>query len=224
MKRRIRIKVPTLNEAVSAIIQIPDNPRYLLLLAHGAGAGMEHSFMESLASALEIQKIGTLRFNFIYMEKGGGPDRPPRAIAAILEAVRKGRMYAEKNKIPLVAGGKSFGGRMFSHAAAQGLIPEVKGIIYFGFPLHAPGKPGTQRADHLAEVEQPMLFLQGTRDTLAQLDLITGVSKNLKKASIKILEGADHSFKTLKRSGISPEQMMDMIASETHKWLMKKLK
>ena len=199
---------------VSSLLVLPEDASALLVLSHGAGAGMEHTFMETLAHELAAYKIGTLRFNFAYMEKGNrAPDRPKKAHPVIRAAVKKALKYADG--LTLLAGGKSFGGRMTSQVAANGELEEVKGIVYYGFPLHAPGKPGTERAAHLSDIKVPQLFLQGTRDTLARLDLMKEVTDKLEKAQLAILEGGDHSFKTLKRSGITHKDMVKRLAEET---------
>ena len=199
---------------VSGLLIKPADATALLVLSHGAGAGMEHHFMETLAQILAVHKVATLRFNFPYMEKGkGAPDRPKKAHPAIKAAVAAGEQYAEGLKV--LAGGKSFGGRMTSQIAAVDELGPVKGVVYFGFPLHPPGKPGTDRAAHLKDIRLPQLFLQGTRDTLARYELIDGVCSDLEKARLVKMEGGDHSFKTLKRSGISPEEVMEKLAQET---------
>lgn len=212
--KRLKIHISEEIGSVSAILILPEDASALLVLSHGAGAGMEHPFMEMLAQQLAIHQVGTLRFNFAYMEKGGGgPDRPPKAHKIIKAAVTKAEKYADG--IKLLAGGKSFGGRMTSQAAANGTLNAVKGIVYYGFPLHAPGKPGTDRAAHLSDIPQPQLFLQGTRDKLAEFDLIESVCAQLPKAKLVKMEGGDHSFKTLKRSGVSHEEMIGQLARET---------
>lgn len=212
--KRLKIKVSEDIGTVSALLMLPEDALALLVLSHGAGANMEHAFMEMLAGQLAAHKIGTLRFNFAYMEKGGGaPDRPPKAHAIIKAAVKKAEPYAEGRK--LLAGGKSFGGRMTSQAAAKGELDAVQGIVYYGFPLHPAGKPGTDRATHLKDIRQPQLFLQGTRDTLAQFDLIEEVCHKLPQAKLVKMEGGDHSFKTLKRSGITHEAMVERLAKAT---------
>lgn len=203
---------------VSALYSKPEQAEALLVLAHGAGAGMTHNFMKQLADALAAQNIATLRFNFPYMEKGSRrPDSPKVAHPSIVAAVAKGVELA--GDLPVFASGKSFGGRMSSQAAANGLIPDAKGLIFFGFPLHAAGKPTLKRAEHLEDVPQPMLFLQGTRDTLAQIPLITEVCEGLPNATLKIMDGADHSFKMLKRSGVTQEEMIERLAKETKEWI-----
>lgn len=216
MARKLKINISKEIGSVSALLQLPKSATALLVLSHGAGAGMEHPFMQSLADRLAEQQIATLRFNFAYMENGGGPDRPKKAHPAIIAAVQKALKYTAG--IPLLAGGKSFGGRMTSQVAALGLLPEVKGLVYFGFPLHAPGKAGIERAAHLSEIKQPQLFLQGTRDALAKFDLMQTVCKGLKKAKLVKMEGGDHSFKPLKKSGITPEEMIERLAVATAKF------
>lgn len=216
MKQPQRLKINISEEigSVSALLQRPQDAIALLVLAHGAGAGMEHPFMEALAESLATHQVGTLRFNFAYMEQGKkAPDRPKKAHPAILAAVEEAKKHAEG--LTLLAGGKSFGGRMTSQIAAKGDLEGVEGLVYFGFPLHAPGKPGTERAAHLADIKIPQLFLQGTRDTLARFDLIEAVCSKLKQAHLVKMEGGDHSFKTLKRSGITPEEVMEQLAKET---------
>ncbi|MBI1226960.1 MAG: alpha/beta hydrolase [Bacteroidetes bacterium] len=211
-----RLKIPISAEIgeVSALLLLPKNATTLLVLGHGAGANMEHAFMEELSQQLAEHGVGTLRYNFPYMEKGGGPpDRPKVAHPTVVAAVKKGAELAKGRK--LLAGGKSFGGRMTSQVAAQGELKEVAGIVYFGFPLHAPGKPGTERAAYLTDIKVPQLFLQGTRDTLAEFALIEQVCQSLKRATLVRMEGGDHSFKTLKSSGITHEAAIKKLASET---------
>ena len=170
----------------------------LYVLAHGAGAGMNHPFIVKLAHALGERGIGTLRYNFPYMEQAKKrPDPPAVAEKTVTRAVETASELFPG--VPLLAGGKSFGGRMTSQAASRKLDDAVKGLVFVGFPLHAAGKPGTERATHLASVQLPMLFLQGTRDALAQLDLIQQVCENLRAATLHEFEGADHSFKSGKK-------------------------
>ena len=217
--RKLKINISKEIGTVSALLLIPKEANALLVLSHGAGAGMEHSFMETLAQQLAENKVATLRFNFAYMERGGGPDRPKKAHPAIKAAVKKALPYAKG--LTLLAGGKSFGGRMTSQVAALGELEEVKGVVYFGFPLHAPGKPGMERAAHLSDIKIPQLFLQGTRDTLANFDLMKKVCKKLKKGTLVKVEGGDHSFKTLKSSGITHEETIEQLAKETAKFATK---
>ncbi len=215
--QNLKIKISEEIGAVSAIFTKPDTPTFLLVLAHGAGAPMTHAFMETLTKDLIQNEIAVLRFNFPYMEIGKrAPDRPKVAHPSIAAVIKKAEELA--NGLPIVASGKSFGGRMTSQLAATGAIDSVKGLVFFGFPLHAPGKEGTERAAHLKDIKQPMLFLQGTRDTLAKIPLIEEVCNGLPNATLSILEGADHSFKTLKRSGITHEEMIQKLAGTTKEW------
>ena len=188
------------------------------VLAHGAGAGMRHHFMEEIAEALAGRGMATLRYQFPYLESGARRPDPP----AVLEATVRAAVAAAREIIPglpLVAGGKSLGGRMTSNAQAKHPLPGVSGLVFLGFPLHPPKQPGESRADHLRAVDLPMLFLQGTRDALAQLDLITGVCHRLgSKATLHVVEGADHSFAVLKRSGRSEAEVMDELADTTAGW------
>ena len=217
--QKLKINISKEIGSVSALLLKPEDATALLVLSHGAGAGMDHIFLETLAQKLAIQKVATLRFNFAYMEKGGGPDRPKKAHPAIKAAVKKALNYAEG--LTLLAGGKSFGGRMTSQVAALNELKDVRGIVYFGFPLHAPGKQGIERAAHLSDIKVPQLFLQGTRDPFAKIDLITEVCQDLENASLVKVEGGDHSFKTLKRSGITQEEVMEKLADETAKFASK---
>jgi uncharacterized protein len=203
---------------VSALLLRPDNPRWLLIFAHGAGAGMRHSFMESLSSELAASQIATLRYQFPYMEKRSGrPDSPAILTATVAAAVSAGSEAAPG--LPLLAGGKSMGGRMTSQAAAQNLLPDVSGLVFFGFPLHPPGSPSTKRADHLTKVPMPMLFLQGTRDTLADLKLLRPVVKKLGElATLHIIESADHGFHVLKSSGKTDAAVLAELAQTTADW------
>ena len=213
MTQKFTLQITPEIGSVSAILQKPTGATALLVLSHGAGAGMDHPFMQELADQLSLLKVATLRFNFPFMENGGAPDRPPKAQAAIRAAIQTALLHA--NGLTLLTGGKSFGGRMSSQLAATGKLPtQVKGIVYVGFPLHAPNKPSIDRADHLQAVTLPQLFLQGTRDTLAQFDLIAQVCSKLQLATLIKLEGADHSFETLKRSGISQEAVRTQLAQE----------
>ena len=225
MSRKIKISIPGRDDKVSGIVSIPDDAICVMALAHGAGAGMEHSFMEALSDALNRHGIGVMRFNFPYKEAGGRrPDSPKVAHATQQGALTRAADYATKLGIPVVAGGKSFGGRMFSQLAAKDEDFGAAAIVYFGFPLHAPGKPGMERAAHLKDIKVPMLFLQGTRDTLATPDLIKVVSKGLRRGKLVMIEGADHGFHMLKRSGISDEETIERLAKETRTWLDAKLK
>lgn len=213
----LKLTVSPTAGSVSAKYTAPDKPKCIFTLAHGAGAGMDHSFMETLANALSTVGIATLRFNFPFTEgKKGRPDTPAVAHATIEAAITKARELAPK--LPLFATGKSFGGRMSSQYLAAHPESPVKGIIFYGFPLHPSGKPSTERAEHLKALKIPMLFLQGSKDTLATWELIEAVCASLKKATLVKLEGADHSFKAGKKD------VMSLLVDETNKWVEKKLK
>jgi predicted alpha/beta-hydrolase family hydrolase len=188
-------------------------------LGHGAGAGMAHAFMAELANALEARQIGTLRYNFPYMENGSKrPDPPALCHATVRAAVEEGRKQAPG--VTLIAGGKSFGGRMTSQAQATKPLPEVRGLAFVGFPLHPAKKPSVERAAHLSDVNIPMLFLQGTRDDLADLSLLEPIVAKLgPSASMKRIEGADHSFHVLARSGRNDREVMEELADTIAKWV-----
>lgn len=201
--------------SVSAAFMFPAKPVAILTLAHGAGAGMHHAFMNSLAEALAQQDLATLRFNFPYMEHGKKrPDVPAVTHQAIAAAV-----HAAHEKFPILPvflSGKSFGGRMSSQYMAQYPINFVKGLIFFGFPLHPPKQLSIERAEHLKKVSVPMLFLQGTRDTLAELNLIESVTRSLSHTTLQKFEGADHSFKKGK------ENLIPALASAVKEWIQLK--
>jgi len=213
--RRIRVSEGV---EISALLLEPRRPSALYVLAHGAGAGMRHSFMESIAQRLVAQGIATLRYQFPYTEQGGRrPDPEPVLLATVRAAVAAGRDAA--GGLPLLAGGKSMGGRMTSRAAAAAPLPGVTGLVFLGFPLHPAGQPGVSRADHLAKVDIPMLFLQGTRDTLADLALLRPVVERLgARATLRAIEHADHMFHVLKRSGRTEEQVLDELAAAVAGW------
>ena len=202
-------------EHVSALLMRPKAARACYVLAHGAGAGMRHASMDAIAAGLAERGIATLRYQFLYMEKGSKrPDPPALAQATVAEA---GRRCAG---LPLIAGGKSFGGRMTSQAQARAPLDGVKGLAFVGFPLHPAGKPSSDRARHLAEVEIPMLFLQGTRDALAELNLLKPVVKSLgSRATLHLAEGADHSFHVLKSSGRNDREVLAEILDAFARWL-----
>lgn len=199
------------------MLERPADARFLYVLAHGAGAGMRHPFLQSAAERFAGRGIGTYRYEFPYMkEKRSRPDTPAVAQAAVREAVLEAGKTG--GGLPLLAGGKSFGGRMTSQAQAEAPLPGVVGLVFLGFPLHPPGRPSTDRAEHLVRVRIPMLFLQGTRDEFAQLDLLEQVVKGLgKKATLHLVRDGDHSFKVPKRSG-TPESVMDDLARTTQEW------
>jgi len=186
---------------VSSVLADTERCDALIVFAHGAGAGMQHAFMNRMAEALLDAGIATLRFQFPYMERGRKPpDRQPVLVATIAQVATVATDLADGR--PLFVGGKSMGGRMASIAAAEGLLPDVRGLVFFGFPLHPAGKPSRNRADHLAAVAMPMLFLQGTRDRLADPGLIAAVCADLGSlATLRQFVGADHSFAYLKSAG-----------------------
>jgi uncharacterized protein len=218
MKRKsLKVKISEEIGSVSAITILPDNPQCMLVIAHGAGAGMKHPFMEELATSLATTGIATLRFNFPYMEKGKGiPDRPHVAHKTIEHVIAKSRKLFPS--LPLFVSGKSFGGRMTSQYITEGKETDIKGIVFFGFPLHAPGKPSFDRAEHLKKIKVPMLFLQGSRDEFADFDLIKKVCASLKKAKLVRIEGANHAYKAGK------VDTMKILVEETKKWVGKLVK
>jgi len=215
--KTLKIKVSADIGNVSAKYMLPADPVCIITLAHGAGANMDHVFMETLATRLAETGIATLRFNFPFMEnKKGRPDSPAIAHQTIKAAIAKTRELVPG--LPLFAAGKSFGGRMSSQLLATEHDPAVKGLIFYGFPLHQPNKPSTERAEHLKAVKTPMLFLQGTKDALATWDLIETVCKSLKRTRLVKLEGADHAFKAGKKLDV-----MTILVEETGKWINKVL-
>ncbi len=204
---------------VSGLLVAPRDTRAIYVLAHGAGAGMTHPFLASMSEALADRGIATLRYQFPYMEQGGRrPDSPAVAQATVRAAAAEaGRLIP---RMPLIAGGKSFGGRMTSAAAAAKPLDGVVGIAFLGFPLHPPGKPGDQRGDHLFDVTVPMLFLQGTHDQFAELRLLEPLVKRLgKRAGLHLIEGADHSFRVPTRTRRRPAEIRDELAETLVGWL-----
>jgi uncharacterized protein len=208
-------------DSVSALLMKPPQARACYVLAHGAGAGMAHASMEVIASGLADRGIATLRYQFPYMEKGSKrPDSPAVAHAAVRAAVAEAARCCAG--LPLIAGGKSFGGRMTSQAQAIDALPAVRGLAFFAFPLHPAGKPSSDRAKHLADVEIPMLFLQGTRDALAELSLLEPVIKKLgKPATLHLVREADHSFHVLKSSGRNDREVMTEVLDAFAAWVDK---
>src|SRR5215469_13575503 len=208
---------------VSALLLRPKTAHGLLVLAHGAGAGMRHNFLESLAAELVEAGVATFRYQFPYMEqRRKAPDRPPILTATVKAAVAAAAKAMPG--LPLFAGGKSMGGRMSSHAAAEGLLPEIQGIVFFGFPLHPPKQPSIKRADHLAKVAVPMLFLQGTRDTLAALPLLRPICAKLgARATLHLIDTADHSFHVLKKAGKSDAEVLRELALSASAWMGKEI-
>jgi predicted alpha/beta-hydrolase family hydrolase len=204
---------------VSALLVQPNDARACYAFAHGAGAGMRHPSMEAIAAGLAERGIATLRYQFPYMEKGSKrPDPPPIAQATVRAAVAEAARSCKG--LPLIAGGKSFGGRMTSQAQAKAPLDGVKGLVFFGFPLHPAGKPSADRAKHLADVKIPMLFLQGTRDALAELSLLQPVVKDLgSRATLHLADGADHSFHVLKSSGRNDREVLAEILDAFVAWV-----
>ena len=203
---------------VSAILMIPPRATCLLVFAHGAGAGMRHRTMDALAEDLAPRRIATFRFNFPYMEKGNRvPSPQPILLATVRAAVTAAAKAAPR--LPLLAGGKSMGGRMTSIAAAMEPLAGVRGLVFFGFPLHAPGKHSAERGAHLAQTKLPMLFLQGARDNLADLELMRPLCRDLgSAATLEILDHADHSFHVLKRSGRTDAEVLDQVGRAVATW------
>jgi len=209
-----RLTIPAGAGRVSALLLRPARARALLVLAHGAGAGMTHVFLEDFAAALAASGVATLRYQFPYAEAGGRrPDPRGRLLETVRAAVAAGTERAEG--LPLFAGGKSMGGRMTSLAAAEAPLHAVRGLVFVGFPLHPAGRPGTERAAHLAEVRLPQLFLQGTRDRLADLALLRPICEALgARATLHVVEGADHGFAVPRSSGRSRADVLRELAGE----------
>ena len=203
---------------VPGLLQMPAEARACYVLAHGAGAGMRHPFLAGVAAGLGSRGIASLRYEFPYMERGSKrPDPPKIAHTAVRAAVAEAGRLAPG--MPLLAGGKSFGGRMTSQAQAEWALPGVRGLAFLGFPLHPAGKPSQDRAEHLRGVKVPMLFLQGTRDALAELDQLEPVCKGLGKlASLKLFEGADHSFHVPAKSGQTDQEVMEELLNTFAAW------
>jgi len=223
------LTIPLDDCSVSGILIVPDAAGACYVMAHGAGAGMRHSFLEATAAALAARQIATLRYQFPYMEqRRGRPDTPTVAMGAVRAAI--GFAAAELPAMPLFAGGKSFGGRMTSELASREELPGVLGLAFLGFPLHAPKKPDVKRSTHLYQVTLPMLFLQGTRDDLAELGRMRSVCGDLNNsgkreagraavATLHEVEGADHSFHVLKRSGRTDAQVLDELCDTMRQWM-----
>jgi len=227
------LTIPLDDGSVSGILLVPEGAGACYLMAHGAGAGMRHAFLEATAAALAERGIATLRYQFPYMEqRRGRPDTPTVAMATVRAAI--GIAGAELPGLPLFAGGKSFGGRMTSELASREALPGVLGLAFLGFPLHAPKKPDVKRSTHLFQVPIPMLFLQGTRDDLAELGRMRSVCAELNSggkreegrgngsgahATLHEVEGADHSFHVLKKSGRNDAQVLDELCDTMRQWM-----
>src|ERR1700747_1851413 len=203
---------------VSALLIRPKNARGLVARAHGAGAGMTHPFLENLTNELSSVAIATFRYQFPYMEQRRRVPDPPAILTATVAAAVQAAKKAAPD-LPLLAGGKSMGGRMTSQSAAQNLLDGVRGLVFFGFPLHPPNRPGIKRADHLLRVAIPMLFLQGTRDTFADLKLLRPICAKLSdRATLHIIESADHSFHVLKSAKRTDADVLRELAEATASW------
>ncbi len=206
-------------QVVSGLLLAPGQSTACLVLAHGAGAGMSHPFMIAAAAGLYERGVATLRYQFPYMERGARrPDPPTVAHQAVHAAVEAANRYLPR--LALLAGGKSFGGRMTSQAQAASPLPGVRGLVFMGFPLHPAGAPSQSRAQHLRDVQVPMLFLQGDRDTLALPDLMQQVTKELGgRATLAMFAGADHSFHVPARSGRTDQQVRDALLDALADWV-----
>jgi len=213
-----QLEIEAGSSTVSALLLRPDHARACFVFAHGAGAGMTHAFMEEAATGLAARGLATLRYQFPYMEKASKrPDPPAVAHATVRAAVAEALKVC--SGLPLIAGGKSFGARMTSQAQAKMPLAGVRGLGFFGFPLHPAGKPSQERADHLADVHVPMLFLQGARDKLAELNLLEPVVDRLgESATLHLVEGADHSFHVPARSGRNDREVMAEILDAFAAW------
>lgn len=203
---------------VSSILQVPRQSDTLIVLGHGAGAGMDHGNMENIVSAMHANQIATFRYQFPFMERGGGRDSKEVSLSTVAGAVKLAAKI--QPDLPIYAGGHSFGGRMTSLAAAASLLPAAKGLIFFAFPLHPSGKPSVERAAHLSEIQIPMLFLSGTRDKLFSTALFAPILKQLEDfVTLHYLDTADHSYKTLKRTRQSDEGVFVEMARITRTWI-----
>lgn len=214
-----RVSLVTGGVSVSGLLQVPDVPRACLVFAHGAGAGMAHPFMASVAHALAERGVATLRYQFPYMERGAKrPDFPAVAQATVRAAVAEASLLLPD--LPLVAGGKSFGGRMTSQAQGESPLPRVRGIAFLGFPLHPPGRPSEERGRHLFDVKIPMLFLQGTRDEFAHLALLEPLIESLgERATLKVFADANHSFHVPARSGRKDADLRSAMLDALTAWI-----
>lgn len=214
----LRVRSAAEEGGVSALLLVPGEPEALYVLGHGAGAGVRHPFMEAVAGALALRGIATLRYQFPYLERGRrAPDPAPVLVRTVREAVAEARRAAPG--VPLLAGGKSMGGRMTSLAASEEPLEGVLGLAFLGFPLHPAGRPSAERGEHLAGVGLPMLFLQGTRDALADLSLLRPVLDAVRPTPVlHVLEGADHGFHVLKRSGRTDADVLEEMADRFAAW------
>jgi predicted alpha/beta-hydrolase family hydrolase len=204
-------------ERLDALLLRPEGARLLYVLAHGAGAGMRHAWLQRMAEALAGEGVATFRYQFPYMQAGRKRIDPPEVLhAAVRAAVTAARDAAPD--LPVIAGGKSFGGRMTTQAQAESPLPGARGIALLGFPLHPAGKPSVNRAEHLPRADVPLLFLQGTRDELADLSLLRPIVEKLPRAHLRVIDGADHSFHVLKRSGRTDGDVLRELAQAVAEW------
>jgi predicted alpha/beta-hydrolase family hydrolase len=213
------LSIPVVGGQVSGLLLRPDDAKALYVFAHGAGVGMNHPSMASNAHGLAERGIATLRFQFPYMEKGGGrPDPPGIAHATIRAAVAKAAELAPE--LPLFAGGRSYGGRMTSQAQSVAPLPGVRGLVFLGFPLHPAGQPGIERSEHLSKVEIPMLFVSGSRDTLAELPLLQPLVAGLDdRATLHVIAGGDHGLRVLASSGRTNEEAQAEALDAIAEWI-----
>jgi uncharacterized protein len=218
LTRYDNIEISSSIGSVSAIVEAADAAKNVLILAHGAGAGMEHEFMSSLSALLCKSGITVIRFNFPYMQKGQRrPDSPVIAHKTIERIIQfANARYPELN---LFLSGKSFGGRMASQYISKFRSDLIKGLIFYGFPLHPTGKPSTQRAEHLENITIPMLFLQGSNDKLANLGLLEPIISHLDTAVLRVLTAADHSFNVPKKSGLNKEAVYQWLVTQSNSWI-----
>jgi predicted alpha/beta-hydrolase family hydrolase len=219
--QELEIRINESGQTVTGLLDNPGSAKWLYVYAHGAGAGMRHHFMTSLTERLVDRQVAVLRFNFPYMEQ---EKRRPDHRNLLVQTVKATVQKAEETLplLPIFAGGRSMGGRMASQCCAENELT-VSGLIFVGFPLHPAGKEGTKRADHLRDIPRPMLFLQGTRDKLANLELLRPVVDSLEQGTLHVVEGGDHGFTVLKRSGRTNEQVLDELADTACEWVAAKL-
>ncbi len=220
IEREIRFAAGKDSGEVSALLIQPEDVRWLLVLGHGAGAGIKSEFMTTVALNLAKHGIASFRYNFPYMEQGkSAPNQQSVLVETVRSAVSAAREHGRD--VPLLAGGKSLGGRMTSIAASEEALPDVQGVVFFGFPLHAPGKPSNDRGEHLFKVGVPMLFLQGTRDSLADLTLLRPICDRLKaqgNTALHVINGADHGFHVTKKSGRTDEDVLEELGNAVADW------
>jgi predicted alpha/beta-hydrolase family hydrolase len=220
MNAEMKFTATPVKGEVSALLLRPDKATHLLVLGHGASSNMRHPLMQSIAEALARQGIATFRYNFPYSENKRGRDANPVCVETIRSAIKAAHEAAPD--LMLLAGGHSFSGRMTTTAASEAPLDGVKGVVLFAFPLHPAGAPDTKRAEHLANVTVPMLFLSGTRDALGELDLLKPTIKKLgKRATLHLLDTADHSFKIQKTKRTSVDDVFDEMARVTAEWIAK---